>query len=313
LPEGLLDLGRDDAAEFGRRPMRLRHSLHESSLFSDAALARLIERTPRSRFHVNTMPRQGTDPRLWREGDMAGLSGDAVLQAVARGNIWVHLQRVNESSGIHADLLDALYDGIERRVPQFRSFRQSMSILVSSPRMNVAYHADVPGQCLWQVRGQKRVWVYPAREPFLPRRTMERIALKKALDTDFAYDPSFDASAEVHDLNPGDWITWPRNCPHRVVNADCVNVSLTTEHWTDELRAGYVVDYANGLLRPLLGERELARDTDGAAFYAKFALAGAHKLVAKARRAGLPLTIDFRVDPASADGFADVTPYQIVK
>jgi len=46
-------------------------------------------------------------------------------------------------------------------------------------------------------------------------------------------------------------------------------VSLTTEHWTDELRAGYVVDYANGLLRPLLGAREPSRKIHGPAFYAK--------------------------------------------
>lgn len=313
MRETSIELGRNDAANFGRQPMLLRHRLHESPLFCNAALARLIELTPRSRFHVNTMPREGTDPRLWREGDMSGLSGEAVLEAVAKGNIWVHLQRVNETSGVYADLLEALYGGIQRRVPGFRSFKRAMSILVSSPRMNVAYHADVPGQCLWQVRGQKRVWVYPAREPFLPRRTMERIVLKKALDTDLAFDPCFDDAAEVHDLNPGDWMTWPRNCPHRVVNGDCVNVSFTTEHWTHELRAGYAVDYANGLLRPILGKRDLSRDIHGPAFWAKFALAGAHKFARRARRAGLPLTIDFRVDPSSSHGFADVTPYRIVK
>ena len=302
-----------DAAGFSRQPVRLRHTLHDSTLFSDDAIARLIEATPRSQFHVNTMPREGTDPRQWREGDMTGLSGEAVLQAVAKGNIWVHLQRVHDTAAIYSDLLDALYDEIEQHVPRFRSFKRSLSILVSSPRMNVAYHADVPGQCLWQVRGQKRVWVYPVREPFLPQRTMEKIVLKQAMDTDFAYDPSFDAAAQVYDLNPGDWMSWPRNCPHRVVNADCLNVSFTTEHWTDDLRAGYAVDYANGLLRSLVGERALSRDIQGPAFWAKFALAGAHKMVGRVRRKGLPLTLDFRVDPTAADGFVDTAPTQLMK
>ncbi len=42
---------------------------------------------------------------------------------------------------------------------------------------------------------------------------------------------------------------WPLNCPHRVENRDSVNVSLTTEHYTKEIRTSYAVNYANGLLR----------------------------------------------------------------
>lgn len=301
-----------DAAEFGRRPTPLKHTLIESPLFSDAALARLIEATPRESLHVNTMPRDGTNPRAWREGGVGKLSGDQVLEAVAKGNIWVHLQRVQDSFGVYRELLDDIFDEIENRVGT-KTFKRSMSVLVSSPRMNVAYHSDVPGQSLWQVRGHKRVWIYPDEAPYLPQAARENIALKRAMDTNLPYELSFDAAAASYRLGPGDWAHWPRNAPHRVVNEDCVNVSFTTEHWTSGLRNSYAVDYANGLLRPLFGGRDLSRATSGPAFYTKLALAGAHKAIRKTFQRTMPLTIDFHVDPDSSDGFRDVAPYRINK
>lgn len=304
----------DQMTAFGQKPMLLRHRLADHPLFCDAALERLIEATPRERFHVNTIAREETDPRKWREGDMSGLSGREVMAAVARGNIWVHLQRVHEAFETYDEFLSDLFADIERHVPGFRSYKRSMSVLISSPNMNVALHADVPGQSLWQVRGKKRVWVYPPRAPYLPQNKIENIVLGRAADTDLPYDPSYEAGAESFELLAGDWATWPRNAPHRVRNADCVNVSFTTEHWTNELRDGYVVDYANALLRPLFGGRDLSRATTGPEFWGKLALTAAHKGWRKlAGRTVAPMTIDFRVDPAAEMGFHDVAPYQVMK
>ena len=310
-----LTLWREGQAEaFGRRPLRLRHTLADSPLFSNAALERLIEATPRANFHVNTIGRDETDPRKWREGDMSGLSGREVMAAVEHGNIWVHLQRVHEAFGEYRQFLDELFADIERHVPGFRSYKRSMSVLISSPGMNVALHADVPGQSLWQVRGRKRVWVYPPRAPYLPPAKLESIVLQRASDTDLPYDPSYEAAAESFELEAGDWTSWPHNSPHRVRNADCVNVSFTTEHWTHDLRAAYAVTYANGLLRPFCGGRDLSRETQGALYRGKFALAAGHKLWRKlAGKTGAPMTVDFRVDPSAPQGYRDVAPHEIMK
>jgi len=48
-------------------------------------------------------------------------------------------------------------------------------------------------------------------------------------------------------------VHWPLNCPHRVENEDCLNISVTTEHWTTDLRKQYAVNYANGILRRKFG------------------------------------------------------------
>ncbi len=317
MQNALLEWRADDAANFGKKPLAMRHKAHKSPLFSDEALVRLIDAAPREKIHVNTMAREGLDPRQWREGDLGDLDGAQALAAVARGNLWLHLRRVQETIPAYGELLDRLFDEIAGHVPGFRSYRRSMSVLVSSPGMSVAYHSDVPGQSLWHVRGRKRAYIYPALAPFLPQEALENIILKRDRDTDLPFDPSFDEKALVVDLEPGDWATWPRACPHRIVNGDCLNISFTTEHWTDDLRAGYAVDYANGLLRPLFGERDFSRATRGPAALAKFGLAAAHKAltgqIGRRRRPRLALQIDFRAKPDAASGFVDIEPYRVAR
>ncbi len=317
MQDALLEWRADDAIHFGKKPLAMRHKTHEGPLFSDKALIRLIEATPREKIHVNTMARDALDPRQWREGDLGDLSGAQTMDAVAKGNLWLHLRRVHETIPAYAELLDRLFDEIAAKIPGFRSYRRSMSVLVSSPNMSVAYHSDVPGQSLWHVRGRKRAYVYPATAPFLPQEALENIILKRDRDTDVPFDPSFDGQALVVDMLPGDWATWPRACPHRVVNGDCVNVSFTTEHWTDDLRAGYAVDYANGLLRPLFNGRDFSRRTRGPAALAKFGLCAAHKALtgqlARRRPPRLDLEIDFRAKPDAAEGYVDIAPYRIAR
>jgi len=80
---------------------------------------------------------------------MAGLAGDAVLAAVAREHLGSPAAR-RRNLGNPCDLLDALYDGIERRVRNSAA-SSSHDTWCRAPRMNVAYHADVPanacGRC----------------------------------------------------------------------------------------------------------------------------------------------------------------------
>jgi len=67
---------------FGKHNVNLGHRLHQSELFSDASLARLIEKTPRHSYHVNTMDVTTHDPRTRREGMIEGLAGaDALARA----------------------------------------------------------------------------------------------------------------------------------------------------------------------------------------------------------------------------------------
>ncbi|MBL6432514.1 MAG: hypothetical protein HPM95_21345 [Alphaproteobacteria bacterium] len=87
-------------------------------------------------------------------------------------------------------------------------FNRQLRILISSPNARVYYHADVrPG--LLHIRGEKRIWLYPARTPSSPEE-LERI-ITTAAGEEIAYDPSFDEAATVIDLTPGDGLFWPLN------------------------------------------------------------------------------------------------------
>lgn len=301
------------AEQFGSEVLDLGHSLTATGLFTDDALADLIERTPRADYHVSTQDPHSHAPQTRREGVIENLSGGQVLEAIRRGHIWLNLRNVAMHSPALRLLLERIYAELESRVPGMSTFKQQMTILISSPSVRVGYHCDVPGQTLWQVRGRKRVWVYPQRAPFLPQESLERIITGEAHEVSLAYEPSFDVHAKVLDLEPGRMVTWPHNSPHRIVNHDCLNVSVTTEHWTKPLRSAYAVNYANALLRRHLGISRLGQSIESPTSLPKIGLAAAHKLAGLQKRRRHRTMIDFRVDPDAPGGFHDIAPRELVK
>lgn len=305
------DFSKRHAELFGRHSVNLAHSLAGSELFGDAALAALIERAPAGSYHVNTMDVTSHDPRTRREGVVDGLSGLEALEAVRRGHIWILLQNPGRYDPRYEEMLAAIYGELDEHMPGFKSYKQKLSILISSPRVQVYYHADVPGQTLWQVRGHKRVLVYPNSAPFLPQEALERIVLGEAHEISLDYETWFDEYAEVIDLAPGRMLHWPLNCPHRIVNADTLNVSFTTEHWTDELRNTYGVNYANGILRRRLGMKSLSRPEAGLGMWSRLGLAAAWKAAGLQRKHIRKFNIDFKVDLDAPRCVRSIQPFEL--
>ncbi|MCC2113138.1 MAG: hypothetical protein KDJ16_13975, partial [Hyphomicrobiales bacterium] len=140
-----------DAANWGRTTVRCKHGLHDSDLFSDAALTKLIERYPEQLYDVSTMSGDRHDKSTWRYGRFGRLPGHDVLAAVRTGQLWINLRDVGAVDKRYGDLLAAMFDEIEDRVPGLGgTFRRKLGILISSPSAQVFYHADIPGQSLWQ-------------------------------------------------------------------------------------------------------------------------------------------------------------------
>ncbi len=302
-----------DVDAFGIEPLKIRHRLHQSPLFSDEMLATLIEQSARENYYVNTMDITSQDRRTRREGETGDISGQDALDAVKNGSIWYLLMQPEQVDQRYRELVDEIYDEMMRHVPHFRANRRKLSILVSSPKIQVYYHCDVPGQMLWQVRGTKRVYVYPPRQPFLPQPNLERIIMGEAHEISLDYDPAFDKEAIVYDLEPGQMLHWPLNAPHRISNHDCINVSFTTEHSTEATRRAFIVNYANGVLRRSLGINQLSQETAGPTYWAKYGVAGAYKALGMNKRRNLKYKVDFQVDPTGPKGIKDITPYEFSK
>lgn len=303
------DFRPEHAALWGRHPVCVPHALHTSPLFSDDALASLIEGYPREAYDLLHMAEQGTGNLAdWREGDLGRCSGADVLACVREHRIWLNLRRVHEVDPRYADLLDQIFTELRGHVPGFRPWKLNFGILLSSPRAQVYYHADVPGQALWQIRGRKRVHVYPNHAPFLPEDQIEGVVMGLT-EAEIAHEPWFDAHANTRVLEPGEMMHWPLNAPHRVENLDCVNVSFTTEHWTREIRDLYAVRYANGVLRRHLGVTPRPPSVRGAGFWARAALAGVVKKSGVLRAQHHPKRIEWELDPQAPEGMKAIPAY----
>lgn len=295
-PDRLIEWQPSYNGDWNQRPLFMRHHLHESPLFQRDALAALIERYPPSSYALVLTNRQGDAARRWREGDVAGASGQQVLDAIAAGSMWLNLRAVSEHDARYRELLEGVYAELRAAMPGFEPRALKMGILISSPKIQVHYHSDLPGQSLWQISGRKRVWIYPPKSPYLTPEALEDIAYA-GLEFKLGYDPQFDREAVVADLEPGQWATWPLNSPHRIDNHDCLNISVTTEHWTPDNRRSQQVSMANAVLRHRMGWQTRSRRTAGPGFWAKWALQAAWRRSPWAQRTqSRERPIDFRLD-----------------
>ncbi|MCA8957668.1 MAG: hypothetical protein KDC87_16450 [Planctomycetes bacterium] len=289
----------------GERIQTFAHGLAGHPLFSDESLERLLDDYPRSHLHVTTMGRCFAEGG-WRTGEVVGLRGSEILRAVRDGHLWLNIKYLHAVPE-YAALTNALYEEIASRTGRRPPGWKATTLLVSSPGAFVHYHADSVPNILWHLRGSKRVMVYPVRAPFAEPESLESICAG-AKDEALAYDAAFEADAQCVDLHPGQAVMWPQHSPHRVENRAGLNVSLSTEHMTPEVRRRVDVLRSNRVLRRLhLGPRSARSDGFGA--YCKVGLALLDRVLQRVRHRApihyrIPAT--FRVDPNSPTGFHDL-------
>ena len=240
------------AKAFGHENLAFTHDLAERPQFSDEGLASLLDRYPREKLGVFTM---GEDPvawSTWRRGAAGDLSGEALLEAAKAGRIWLNLRETNLYLSDYKALSEEIFADKAAHAPGLRTFKRDLGVLISSANAQVFYHLDVPLVSLWQIRGEKTVWVYPVAAPYVEQEALEAIVLRETAEQ-FAFDPAWDAGAQRYDLTPGGMVTWCQNAPHRIENGPMLNVSLSLEFMTPQALMRANVIYANGLLRRRLG------------------------------------------------------------
>lgn len=298
----------DTADKWGKVPMRLNHRLAELDLFSDDDIFRLVETYPHQHYNLFYTNHQ-IDRKDWREGELGNLKGSQIVDMIEQNGIWLNLRNLRQIDSRFDKLASDIFKELHGRVPGLETFDQTLGMLISSPNAKVYYHSDLPGQSLWQIRGTKTVYVYPTKEPFISRRDLETITFDG--QEHLKFNPEYDQFAEKITLKPGQMATWPLNGPHRVENANCLNVSITMEYWTDAIRARYKVSMANAIMRNKFGINPKSVATHGINYNAKNVLQSLY------RRTGLIKShqrskhnIDFQLDTASQTGITDIPGYQ---
>ena len=240
----------------GRATFLAKHRLAELDLFTDEALAELLDNHPRNRLIALTMGSDLTKPHENRMAVVDRVSGAELLRAVKQGRLWVNVVGIEKTHPRYRALVESLYHETTAQCPGFVAEEPRGTLLISSPNALVYYHVDGPPSLLWHIRGTKRVWVYPPLQEALVAREMLEDIFAGVRQEYVPYRPSFDAQSEVLDLEPGDVVGWAQNAPHRVTNGDIFNVSLSTEHTTEASRRRMRVYCANRLLRHQLGYRQ---------------------------------------------------------
>ena len=289
---------------FGRDAILLKHRLAETGLFNREALGKVIERCPKHELGLESVSLQG-EQALRIYGELGGASGLEAIAAIEKGRMWMNIRRVMDWAPEYRDLLDAIFTEFEARMPRFKTFKRNIGILISSPNAFVPYHADIQGQSLWQISGVKRVFVYPRSEVFMKPASVEKILLRET-NEDMPYQDWFDDYATPFDLHPGEMLTWPLYAPHKVQNHNCLNISVTMEHWTRSIRNSYAVHYGNGAQRRTLGLQNTSTRDYGLHVYPKAASAYLWKKMGRQISRDVVKQRNFRIDANSKNGRADI-------
>jgi len=274
------------------------HNLGDHPLFSDEALAELIEGNRHAIREISTMDPEREDHRSWKRGSHEGMNGRELIEAVRDGLLWVNIGNAGDYDPRYQAFIDQLLDTLQAQVPGLKTFNRHIGVLVSSPGARVFYHCDVPGQGLLHVRGEKTIWIYPDGDPFLPQEALERVVTGLTAE-EIDYNPSFERHATRLHLTPGMGALWPLNWPHRVVNGNSLNVSVTIEYWTDEIRRHALVNTANGVMRHVAGLNPRSRPITGPGYWTRAAFAAAWKLSGLGKRYREKYKAEFKVNQLS--------------
>jgi hypothetical protein len=288
--------------QFGEQIIPAEQSLHTSDLFSDEGLADLLDRYPRERMGVYRFPHHAEGRVRALHGHAQGVSGRTLLEAVREGQIWLNLRAANRCLPAYQGIADDLRDSIAKAYGK-TTYRWDVGVLISSPNIHVHYHLDASPVCLVQIRGKKRLWIYPPTAPYLSAEQVEAMMMRER-EEDLEFRNEFDRDAAVFDLEPGHAVTWPQFGPHRVQNADVMNVSLSCEFQTTATLLRSSAVYANANLRRTLGLKLPMPSRIGPTVAMRAMLSRGIRVIRKAPAKG-PTPITFRIDP-STGGVAEL-------
>ncbi len=297
----------EHTARFQKDMFKVKHSLNETGLFTDDALADLLDKHPKDQLDVCARDDHPVFEFKFRTGDVRDVDGKTLIQAAKNGSIWMNLRQAMNIHPEYMTVLNQMYGELSQLTGQ-KPFNARGGILISSPTAKVPFHFDATETILWHVRGHKRMYLYPETEEFLPDVEYEALMFNQTEDY-LPYNKQMDEAATCFDLRDGEMMTWPLNAPHRVENMSYC-VSVTTEYSTRESSLKNAAMYANAVLRQRYG---MEPDWRSASFPEKLLKAGLGKVL---RKVGVLDDIQvqdwvsFTVDETAPDFIRDITPFR---
>ncbi|WP_017932497.1 hypothetical protein [Robiginitomaculum antarcticum] len=299
--------GEDQSSKFRKDIITVRHKIAQTGLFTDDALAELLDKHPNHKIDVCTMSDHDPQfPNKFLTGDFRDCDGKTLIKAAKAGAVWIN---VREAMNIHREykaVLDKMYGAIAQIIGE-PMFNARGGILISSPVAKVPYHCDQTETILWHIRGKKRIYIYPTSEEFMSDEAYQNIITQDRED-DIPYAADMDDAARAFDLGEGEMISWRLNAPHRVDNQSFC-VSITTEYSTRESAFKNSVMFTNAVLRQKFGVKSRWISASGPEKYVK-SIAG--RILRKVGAYEVPDgedVVTFKVDPQANSYVAKVDPF----
>lgn len=305
----LKDWTESHSQRFQKEIMPFKHGLKETGLFTDEALIELLNKHPHDMLDVCTMGDSNCSlyPNKFRTGDFRDVDGKVLLDAAKAGKVWINVRRGMNVHPEYKTVLEQMYGGIAEKTGN-KAYNANGGILISSPIARVPYHFDKTETILWHVRGQKRMYLYPLTEKFIPDRAYEATMLSD-LEDDLPYSREYDDEATKIDLKEGQALSWPLNMPHRVDNQTFC-VSVTTEYSTRESGMKNAAMIANATLRHRLGIESSYTNAGPVNRQIKSVFGRVIRKAGLAAKVNKIDLVTFKIDPASPGFIVNVEPYQ---
>ena len=293
--------------KFQKSMFKVDHTLSSTGLFTDEALAELLDKHPRKFLDVCAISDHPIYEYKFRTGDARGVDGATLIAAVKAGSIWMNLRKAMNMHPEYKAVLDEMY-GALAKISGRKPYNANGGILISSPTAKVPFHFDATQTILWHVRGHKRMYLYPQEPAFLPDEEYEKLMYSQTEDY-LPYNSDMEESVTVFDLYDDEMMTWPLNAPHRVENKTYC-VSVTTEYSTPESTLKNNVMYTNAVLRTKFGRNP---SWQAAGTGEKYVKSVAGKIMRKMGVLSYLRPIDlvsFKLSPEIPGFIQDVTPHQ---
>ncbi len=206
-------------------PARLRHVFVDHPLFELERLAELAEALPPDCVEWNAADLPiGQDPRTT---PAIRLSPAETIRQIETCGAWIVLKNVERDPEYRA----ALHECLDEFAPTAtkatgRMHRRVGFIFLSSPGAVTPLHLDPEHNVLMQIKGKKRIHVYPTDKGIIGAEHHENYHAGKA-HRNLRHFPEYDAFAQAFDLAPGDAVFVPLKAPHWVKNGDRPSISFS--------------------------------------------------------------------------------------
>jgi hypothetical protein len=216
---------------FNSAHFEFRHRLADHPLLAKAQLAELAERMTASgagRHVVDFSLTRGTPARKFDQ--LARRDGpQKALSRIEAGSNWLKLSFVQDYDPRYRDIHDQILEDAAAcsGLPLRRLISwSSMTVLVSSPGIVTPYHIDHESNLLFQIAGEKEVWLFDQGDS----RTLRQEEIEKFYVGNI-HAADFKAAAQplgtLYRLTPGFAVHNPPLGPHWVQNGKEVSVSVS--------------------------------------------------------------------------------------